>query len=68
MRLPWAELLKRVFAIEVLVCDRCGGRRRVLKFICKPSAIERILKHLGLPTEAPARAPPLGVQRTLDYE
>ena len=27
-RLPWATLLRRVFAIEVLVCPRCTGPRR----------------------------------------
>ena len=26
----WAELLKRVFEIDVLNCDRCGGRMRIL--------------------------------------
>ncbi len=58
----WAELMKRVFAIDVLVCDRCGGPRKVLKFLTDPVVIRRILVHLGLPTEAPrlakARAPP----------
>jgi hypothetical protein len=27
-RLPWAELLQRVFAIDVFRCDACGGHRR----------------------------------------
>ncbi len=26
----WAELMQRVFEIDVLVCEHCGGRRRVL--------------------------------------
>ncbi|MCB9870148.1 MAG: ATP-dependent helicase HrpA [Planctomycetes bacterium] len=59
---PWAELLKRVFAADVLLCDQCGGRRKVLSFISDPVVIRRILDHLGLATElppvAPARAPP----------
>jgi hypothetical protein len=29
-RWSWAQLLHRVFAIEVLVCDRCAGPRRIL--------------------------------------
>jgi hypothetical protein len=24
--IPWAELLKRVFGVDALVCPRCGGR------------------------------------------
>ena len=29
-RVDWAGLLRRTFAVEVLACVRCGGRRRVL--------------------------------------
>ena len=29
-RLPWADLLRRVFGIDVLVCPQCAGPRRVL--------------------------------------
>jgi hypothetical protein len=29
-RLSWAELLKRVFAIDVLVCPRCEGPRKLI--------------------------------------
>jgi hypothetical protein len=58
----WAELMKRVFRIDVLRCERCGGRRKVLRFLTDPRVIERILVHLGLPTGLPevaaARPPP----------
>ena len=54
--------MKRVWMIDVLTCPECGGRRRLLAFILKPSAIERILSHMGLATEPPkvhpARASP----------
>ena len=63
-RYSWAELMKRVFKIDVLVCTHCGGLRRVLDLLTDAAVIERILAHLGLPTEAPvvaqARAPPGG--------
>ena len=58
----WAELMQRVFEIEVLVCDHCGGRRRVLTFLTDPPVLRAILEHLGLPADpppvAPARPPP----------
>ena len=61
-RYAWAELMRRVFAVDVLQCENCGGRRRVLDFVLLRSAIDAILAHLGLPTErpvvTPARAPP----------
>ena len=63
-RYPWAELLRRVFEVEVLVCPHCGGRRRLLAAVTAPESIERVLRAMGLPCEAPelaaARAPPGG--------
>jgi hypothetical protein len=52
-RWPWARLLQRVFGFEVLVCDRCGGRHRVLGAVTEPDAVRRVLVALGLAAEAP---------------
>jgi hypothetical protein len=61
-RATWAELLQRVFAIDVLTCPHCGGKRKLIALITERSVVRRILAHLGLPTQppalAPARAPP----------
>ncbi len=63
-RYPRAELLRRVFEVEALVCPHCGGRRRLLAAVTAPEAIERVLRSMGLASEAPelapARAPPGG--------
>ena len=40
--------MQRVFEIDVLVCEHCGGRRRVLTFLTDPPVLRRILEHLGL--------------------
>ena len=53
-RLSWAQLLARVFLIDVLRCPTCGGRRRIVSFLTEPKVVRRILNHLGLPSEAPA--------------
>ena len=45
--LTWAQRLKRVFAIEIETCKRCGGKLRVIASIEDPEVIERILGHLG---------------------
>jgi len=59
---PWAELMKRAFAIDVETCARCGGRMKLLALVRDPRGIARYLAHLGESTEvpplAPARAPP----------
>ena len=66
----WADLLRRVFEIDVLACARCGGRLRFVAAIDDPEAIRRILGHLGLPTSItpplPARPPPGGEQVWFD--
>jgi hypothetical protein len=55
-RIPWAELLLRVFREDVLLCP-CGGRRVVLAFITEQKVVKEILAHLGLPTTGPPLAP-----------
>ena len=55
-RIPWAELLLRVFREDVLLCP-CGGRRVVLAFVTEKKVVKEILEHLGLPTTGPPVAP-----------
>ena len=61
-RYTWAELLRRVFEVDVLTCPACGGARRLLAAIHDPGSIEQVLRAMGLPHQAPvlapARAPP----------
>lgn len=61
-RATWAELLRRVFEIDVLTCPWCGEKRKLIAIITNGTLVRRILAHLGLPTAAstlaPARSPP----------
>jgi hypothetical protein len=54
---PWAELMKRCWAIDVETCVRCGSRMKLRKLILQPESIRRLLRFLAEPTEPPARAP-----------
>lgn len=56
-RHSWAELLRRVFAVDVLVCRHGGGMRRLLAAITAPHSIARVLAAIGLAAEAPELAP-----------
>ena len=56
-RLSWAQLLKRVFAIDITTCPQCGGTLTLLAAIEDPTVISKILTHLGLPSRAPPKAP-----------
>jgi hypothetical protein len=58
-RIPWVELLQRVFEVDALWCPSCGGRMRVLSAITDPIVAARILRCLALPS----RAPPLATSR-----
>ncbi len=53
----WAELMKRVWALDVLECPRCHHRLRILAAIHPPDATRRILDCLGLPSRSPPLAP-----------
>ena len=63
--MTWAQRLKRVFKIELLTCDHCGGAVKVLASIEDPTVIKQILEHLDRRAQAAplslrpfARAPP----------
>jgi hypothetical protein len=61
--MTWAQRLKRVFKIDVTVCEHCGGAVKIIACIEDLTVIRKILEHverasspeLKLP---PARAPP----------
>ncbi len=55
-RIPWAELLQEVFAVDVLECPRCAGRLELIAFINEPKVARKILDHLGLASQAPPLA------------
>ncbi|MBU8871766.1 MAG: hypothetical protein KOO60_12945 [Gemmatimonadales bacterium] len=58
----WAMLLARIYERLPLACPKCGQPMRLIAFIMEPPVVEKILKHIGEPTEPPtvlpARAPP----------
>ena len=63
----WARLLSRVFKVDVGRCQ-CGGELRVIAAICKPDEARRYLRHAGLASEPPARAPPSYESVVLEFD
>ena len=55
--LTWAELLKRVFDIDISVCLLRGGTLRVIADVIDPEVIQTLLAHLK------QRAPPGAAHR-----
>jgi ribosomal protein S27E len=62
--MTWAQRLKRVFNIDITVCEKCKGPVKVVACIEDPVVIKKILTHLKNKAEPqgatlpPARAPP----------
>ncbi len=66
--MTWMQRLKRVFNIDIEICELCGGQVKVIASIEDPTVIALILKHFKQKTTAvddskrhtlpPERAPP----------
>src|SRR5262245_65029137 len=54
----WAALMHRAFAIDVLACPHCGGRRRLIAPVHDPGVIRKLLAHLGMTLSGPSPGPP----------
>ena len=59
-RMRWRDLLRRVFAVDALVCPQCLGPMTVIAFITELAVVQKILTHLALPCEPPALSPARG--------
>jgi hypothetical protein len=46
-----------VFSLDVLVCPRCAGPRRILGAVTEPHAVRRVLAALGLAAQPPPGRP-----------
>jgi len=44
--MTWARRLKRVFNIDIEICNQCGGDVRIIASIEDPAVIQKILAHL----------------------
>ena len=49
-----------MFALDVLRCAVCGGRRELIAQITDPSVVRAILSSPGLPPEVPLQHPARG--------
>jgi hypothetical protein len=52
-RVPWAELLRKVFSLDVLSCPQCGGRMELMAFIADAKVAKKVLDHVGLASPGP---------------
>ena len=53
----WAEMIRKVYEVDPIICPRCGGRMKVVAFLTEPAVVDRIIRHLEL-TFAAEKPPP----------
>jgi hypothetical protein len=63
-----SKLLAKTFGVDVLHCDGCGGKLRLVAAVQDPRSIKRYLEHIGEDSKPPARAPPLFRQQAIDFD
>jgi hypothetical protein len=54
----WAEMIRKVYEVDPLVCPQCGGTMKVVAFITDFPVVDRIINHLKLSFVAERPPPP----------
>ena len=57
-RRGWAEMIRKVYEVDPLVCPECQDRMKIIAFIEDHSVIDRIINHLKLSFIAERPLPP----------
>jgi hypothetical protein len=58
LRRSWAQLIKRVYEVDPLVCPKCQGEMRIIAFIIDHDVVDAILRHLAKAEARSPRGPP----------
>jgi len=61
----WAEMIRKVYEVDPLICPSCGGQMKIIFFIEDHNAIDRIIHHMKLTFYAGRPSPPQVVQQEL---
>jgi hypothetical protein len=54
----WAEMIRKVYEVDPLICPRCAGEMKVISFIEDHKVIDKIIAHLKLTFSAERPPPP----------
>jgi len=58
LRRSWAQLIKRVYDVDPLLCPSCGAEMRIIAFIIDHDVVDAILRHLAKAEARSPRGPP----------
>jgi hypothetical protein len=54
----WAEMIRKVYEVDPLVCPHCGGTMKVIASLTDYAVVDRIIDHLKLTFVADRPPPP----------
>jgi len=54
----WAEMIRKVYEVDPMLCPECGGKMRVIAFLTDHAVVDRIIAHLKLTFFAERPPPP----------
>jgi hypothetical protein len=54
----WAEMIRKVYEVDPMLCPQCGGAMKVIAFLTDYSVVDRIINHLKLIFVADRPPPP----------
>jgi ribosomal protein S27E len=64
----WAEMIRKVYEVDPMVCPQCGGTMKVIAFLTDYPVVDRIINHLKLTFVAERPPPPhLAYQEVLTF-
>jgi len=58
LRRSWAQLIKRIYEVDPLVCPTCGADMRIIAFLIDHDVVDAILRHLAITEAQSPRGPP----------
>jgi hypothetical protein len=58
LRRSWAQLIKRIYEVDPLLCPSCGSEMKVIAFIIEHDVVDAILRHLAKTKARSPRGPP----------
>jgi len=64
----WAEMIRKVYEVDPLICPNCQGQMKVIAFITDYPVVDRIIRHLKLSFQAERPSPPQVVQQELSCQ
>jgi hypothetical protein len=54
----WAEMIRKVYEVDPMVCPQCGGQMKVVSFLTDYAVVDGIIDHINLTFVADKPPPP----------